>query len=237
MNISALFIYRPIATTLISLGVAMAGILAFNLLPVASLPQIEFPTILIQSSLPGASPEIMASSVATPLERQLTKIAGITEMTSSSSLGSTRITVQFDLSRDIDGAARDVQAAINAASADLPANLPSIPSYRKVNPADAPIMIIALTSGTYKAEEMYDVASNILQQRILQIDGVGLVTVGGGALPSVRIEANPLLLNKYGISLQDIRLISKSTTSYEKLMNMQNLSSAIKMIARLEYPM
>jgi multidrug efflux pump len=205
MNISAPFIKRPIATTLLAIGLAIAGIVAFNLLPVSALPQIDFPTINVQASLPGASAEVMATSVATPLERQLGRVAGITEMTSTSNLGSTRITVQFDLARDIDGAARDVQAAINAARSQLPANLPNNPSYRKANPADAPIMIIALTSDTYSTGKMYDAASTILQQRVSQVEGVGQVNVGGGALPAVRVELNPTSLNSYGIGLNDVR--------------------------------
>jgi len=204
VNLSALFINRPIATTLLAIGLAIAGIAAFNLLPVSSLPQVDFPTISVQASLPGASPEIMATSVATPLERQLGRIAGITDLTSSSTLGQTRITIQFDLSRDIDGAARDVQAAINASLSQLPSNLVSNPTYRKVNPADAPILILALTSDVYTTGEMYDAASTILQQRLSQAPGIGQVIVGGSSLPAVRIELNPNTLNKYGINLTDV---------------------------------
>ncbi len=204
MNLSAPFISRPIATTLLALGVAIAGIVAFNFLPVSSLPQIEFPTINVSASLPGASAEIMATSVATPLERQLGHIAGITQMTSNSSLGQTSLTIQFDLSRDIDGAARDVQAAINAAAGQLPSNLPSNPTYRKVNPADAPIMIISLTSDTYSKGQMFDIASTTLEQKISQVDGVGQVIVGGSSLPGVRVELNPTQLNSYGIGLNDV---------------------------------
>jgi multidrug efflux pump len=201
MNLSAPFIKRPIGTALLAIGMAIAGVVAFNFLPVAPLPQVDFPTIAISGALPGASPEIMATSVATPLERQLGRIAGITEMTSASTLGSTRITVQFDLTRNIDGAARDVQAAINASTSQLPTNLPSLPTYRKVNPADAPIMIIALTSDTFSNGQMYDVASSILQQKLSQVKGIGQVTVGGSSLPAVRVELNPTALNKYGIGL------------------------------------
>ncbi len=204
MNLSSPFINRPIATTLLSIGLALTGILAFNLLPVSSLPQVEFPTIMIQSALPGASPEIMASSVATPLEKSLSRIAGITDMTSNSILGFTTIIIQFDLSHNIDGAAREVQAAINAAASNLPANLPSPPTYRKVNPADFPILILALTSDHHSVEAMYDAASTILQQKLLQVNGVGQVLLGGSSLPAVRIELNPTKLNKYGISLNDI---------------------------------
>ena len=179
------------ATTLLTIAVAIAGAIAFTVLPVSPLPQVDFPTINVNAGLPGASAEIMASSVATPLERQFSHIAGITEMTSSSSLGTTGITLQFDLSRDIDGAARDVQAAINAARTYLPANLPSNPTYRKVNPADSPIMILGLTSDKYDPAKLYDLASTIMAQKLSQIQGVGQVNVGGGALPSVRVEVNP----------------------------------------------
>ena len=205
MNISAPFIDRPVATTLLTLGVALAGAIAFRLLPVSPLPQVDFPTISVQASLPGASPETMAATVATPLERSLGRIAGVTEITSSSSLGSTRVTLQFDLSRDIDGAARDVQAAINAARNLLPTGLPSNPTYRKVNPADAPIMIFALTSDTMTQGQMYDAASTILAQKLSQVAGVGQVSVGGSSLPAVRVELKPESLNKYGVGLEDVR--------------------------------
>jgi multidrug efflux pump len=204
MSLSSLFIKKPIATTLLAAGLAIAGIAAFNLLPVSPLPQVDFPTISVQASLPGASAEIVATSIATPLETQLGRIAGITEMTSASSLGSARIVLQFDLSRDIDGAARDVQAAINAAASNLPTNLPANPTYRKVNPADAPILIIALTSNTYDTGQMYDAASTILQQKLAQVNGVGQVFVGGSSLPAVRVELNPTALNQYGIGLTDV---------------------------------
>jgi multidrug efflux pump len=190
---------------LLTLGIAIAGALAFRLLPVSPLPQVDFPTISVQAQLPGASPETMASTVATPLERSLGRIAGITEMTSSSSLGSTRITLQFDLDRNIDGAAREVQAAINAARNLLPTGLPSNPTYRKVNPADAPIMILALTSDTMPPSEMYDAASTIIAQKLSQVKGIGQVSVGGGSLPAVRVELNPTVLNQYGIGLEDVR--------------------------------
>jgi multidrug efflux pump len=199
MNISEPFLHRPIGTTLLTVAVALAGGIAFNFLPVSPLPQVDFPTISISTSLPGASPLTMASSVATPLERQFGRIAGITEMTSSSALGSTSITIQFDLDRNIDAAARDVQAAINAARSNLPANLPGNPSYRKVNPSDSPILIIALTSKIHSRGQMYDAASTILSQKISQIDGIGQVVAGGSSLPAVRVEANPTALNKYGI--------------------------------------
>lgn len=204
MNLSALFIRRPIGTILLALGLSLAGILAFNLLPVAPLPQIDFPTITVQALLSGGSPEIMATSVAAPLERQIGRIAGITQLTSTSTLGQSSITVQFDLSRDIDGAARDIQAAINTSLSQLPPNLTSNPTYHKVNPADAPIMIIALTSDKFTTEQMYDVASTLLQQKILRVEGVGQVNVGGGSLPAVRVEINPTALNKYGIGLNQL---------------------------------
>src|SRR6202046_879020 len=204
MNISAPFIKRSVGTALLTAAIALAGAVAYLQLPVAPLPQVDFPTISIGASLPGASPEIMASSVAAPLERQLGHIAGVNEMTSSRTLGSSSITLQFDLNRDINGAARDVQAAINAARANLPANLPSNPSYRKVNPADAPIMILALTSDVYARAQLYDDASTIIQQRLLQIQGVGQVNIGGGALPAVRVEVNPTLLNSFCLSLPDV---------------------------------
>lgn len=217
MNLSEPFIKRPIATILLAIGLAFAGILAFNTLPVAPLPQIEFPTISVSASLPGASPETMATSVATPLERQLGWIAGIMDMTSTNTLGATRITVQFDLTRDIDGAARDVQAAINAAQSRLPTNLPNLPTYRKVNPADAPILIMALTSKVFSTGQMYDIASTILQQKLAQIEGVGQVIVGGSSLPAVRIELNPTALNKYGIGLNDVKeAIAKANVNKPK---------------------
>jgi multidrug efflux pump len=204
MSISTPFINRPVATTLLTAAIALAGAVAFVELPVSPLPQVDFPTISVGASLPGASPEIMASAVATPLERQFGRISGITEMTSSSSLGSTSITLQFELNRDINGAARDVQAAINAARSYLPANLPSNPSYRKVNPADAPIMIIALQSDIYDRGALYDAASTIMAQRLSQVQGVGQVSVGGGALPAVRVDVNPTELNSYGVSLGQV---------------------------------
>jgi multidrug efflux pump len=207
MNISAPFIRRPVATTLLTAAVAIAGAIGFTVLPVSPLPQVDFPTISVNASLPGGSAEIMASSVATPLERQLGHIAGVTEMTSTSSLGSTRITLQFDLSRDIDGAARDVEAAINAARTYLPANLPGNPSWRKQNPADAPIMIIGLTSDVYSRQAMYDEASTVIEQKLSQIQGVGYVVVGGGALPSVRVEVNPTQLNSYGLTISNIQSV------------------------------
>jgi multidrug efflux pump len=217
MNFSAPFIHRPIATTLVTLGVALAGVISFFLLPVAPLPQVDFPTISVSASLPGASPETMASTVATPLERALGAIAGVNELTSSSSLGSTRIVLQFDLNRDINGAARDVQAAINAARTLLPTGLPSNPTYRKVNPADAPILILALTSDTLTRGQMYDAASTVLAQSLAQVDGIGQVSIGGGALPAVRVELDPNKLAANGIALDDVRVAITSTNANRPL--------------------
>jgi multidrug efflux pump len=205
MNVSAPFIRRPIGTSLFTLAIALAGIVAYRLLPVSPLPQVEFPTIQVSAGLPGASPETMASSIATPLERQFGRIAGVTEMTSTSSLGSTSIVLQFDLNRNIDAAARDVQAAINAARSQLPANLVNNPGYRKVNPADAPILLMSLTSDVVEKARIYDIASSVLQQKLSQVPGVGQVVVGGGALPAVRVEVNPTLLNSLGLGLSDVR--------------------------------
>ena len=207
------FIRRPVATTLLTIGLALAGVMAFRLLPVAPLPQVDFPTISVAVSLPGASPETMAATVATPLERALGRIAGVTEITSSSSLGNTRLTLQFELNRDIDGAARDVQAAINAARSTLPTGLPSNPTYRKVNPADAPVMIIALTSAMLDRGQMYDAASTILAQKLSQVKGIGQVTVGGSSLPAVRVELNPTALNKYAIGLDEVRAAINATNA------------------------
>jgi multidrug efflux pump len=207
MNISEPFIRKPVATTLLVVAIALAGAAAYRLLPVSPLPQVEFPTISVNAGLPGASPQTMASSVATPLERQFGHIAAVTEMSSSSALGSTSLTLQFDLNRDIDAAARDVQAAINAARGYLPANLPNNPSYRKVNPADSPIFMLALTSSVLTRGQMYDAASTIMAQKLAQVNGVGQVTVGGSSLPSVRIELNPTTLNKYGIGMEQVRSV------------------------------
>ena len=207
MSVSAPFIHRPVGTALLTVAIALAGIIAFRLLPVSPLPQVDFPTIQVGAQLTGASPETMASSVATPLEKQFTRIAGVTEMTSSSSVGSTSITLQFDLNRDIDGAARDVQAAINAARSYLPSNLPTNPSYRKTNPSDSPVLILTLTSETASKPVMYDVGSSILAQKISQVIGVGQVQVGGSSLPAVRVELNPDAVNKYDIGLDQIATV------------------------------
>ncbi|MBL8473491.1 MAG: multidrug efflux RND transporter permease subunit [Rhodocyclaceae bacterium] len=213
MNVSRPFIERPVATTLLTLAIALAGMLAFRLLPVAPLPQVEFPTIVVSAALPGASPETMAATVATPLERALARIAGVSEMTSTSTLGNTRIILQFELDRAIEGAARDVQGAINAARALLPSGLPGNPTYRKANPADSPIMIVALTSPTYTRGQMYDAATTVLAQKIAQVSGVGQVTVGGGALPAVRVELNLPALNAAGISLESVRATIAATNA------------------------
>ena len=213
MSPSAIFIRRPVATTLLTLGIALAGILALRLLPVSPLPQVDNPTISVSVGLPGASPETMAATVATPLERALGRIAGVTEMTSSSSLGSTNITLQFDLDRNIDGAARDVQAAMDAARSLLPTGLPSNPTYRKVNPADAPVLILSMTSDTLDQGQMYDAASTILAQALAQVDGVGQVMVGGSSLPAVRVELNPTALNRYGIATSAVRTAIATTNA------------------------
>jgi multidrug efflux pump len=213
MNISAPFIQRPVATTLLTVAIALAGAIAFEVLPVSPLPEVDFPTISVSTGLPGASAAIMASSVATPLERQFGHIAGLTEMTSTSTLGSTSVTMQFDLSRDIDGAARDVEAAINAARSYLPANLPGNPTYRKVNPADSPIMILGLTSDKYGPDKLYDEASTVIVQKLSQIQGVGQVTAGGGALPSVRVDANPTQLASYGLTISNLQAMLSQQNS------------------------
>ena len=205
MNLSAPFIARPVATTLLTIGITLAGAVAFLKLPVSPLPKVDFPTIQVQSSLPGASPETVATSLTTPLERRLGAIAGVTEITSSSSVGNSRITLQFDLSRNIDGAAREVQAAINAARAELPSDLRNNPVYRKLNPADAPVLILALTSDTLGQGRLYDAAANVLQQRLSQVAGIGQVTLGGSSLPAVRVEINPTALSRYRIGLESVR--------------------------------
>ncbi|HEY1631385.1 MAG TPA: efflux RND transporter permease subunit, partial [Rhizomicrobium sp.] len=205
MNPTALFIKRPIATALLTTGLALSGAVAFFLLPVSPLPNIDFPVISVTASMPGASPETMSTSVATPLERHLGTIADVNEMTSSSSVGSTRVTLQFNIDRDIDGAARDVQAAINAARADLPASLRANPTYRKINPADQPVIILALTSNTMTPGQIYDSASTVIQQKLSQVQGIGEVQLSGGSLPAVRVELNPRALFKYGIGLEDVR--------------------------------
>ena len=205
MHISAPFIKRPVATTLLSVALLLAGSVAYSVLPVASLPDVDFPVIGVGAGLPGGSPETMASAVATPLERQFGRIAGVNQMTSTSSLGSASVTLQFDLNRNIDAASRDVQAAINAARSQLPAYLPQNPSYRKANPADAPILILTLTSDVIPKPQIYDMADSILAQKIAQIQGVGQVFVGGSAQPAVRVELNPMQLANNGVGLEAVR--------------------------------
>src|SRR5437588_4111343 len=205
MSFSEPFIRHPVGPSRLGLAILLAGGLAYTLLPVAPLPQVEFPTISVDAGLPGADPETMASAVATPLERQFGRIAGVTQMTSNSSSGSTNVTLQFELDRNIDAAARDVQAAINAARGQLPANLPSNPNWRKVNPADAPIMILALTSDVQTQPQMYDVADSVLAQKISQIEGDGQVFVGGSSRPGVRVEMNPLLLSRMNVGIDAVR--------------------------------
>ncbi|SCK25829.1 multidrug efflux RND transporter permease subunit [Vogesella sp. LIG4] len=219
---SAPFIRRPVATTLLTLAILLAGLVAFQLLPVSPLPQVDFPTISVSARLPGASPETMAATVATPLERALGRIAGVTEMTSNSSLGSSNVTLQFDLDRDINGAARDVQAAINAAHSLLPTGMPSNPTYRKVNPADSPIMILALTSNSLSRGQMYDAADSILAQKLSQVDGIGNVNIGGGAQPAVRVELNPMQLNHYGIGMETVRSAIAGTNANRPKGSLEN---------------
>src|SRR5271165_655853 len=214
MGPSTPFIRRPVATTLLTFGLAAAGAVAFFQLPVSPLPQVDFPTISVQATLPGASPQDVATTVASPLERHLGQIADVTEMTSQSSVGQTRITLQFGLNRDINGAARDVQAAINAARADLPTSLRSNPTYRKVNPADAPILILTLTSDTLTRGELYDAASTVLAQKLSQVEGIGEVVVGGGSLPAVRVDLIPQALYKYGVGLEDVRAALGNTNAH-----------------------
>src|SRR5947207_1307485 len=208
MSISTPFIRRPVGTSLLSLAVLLAGALAYTKLPVAPLPEVEFPTISVNASLPGASPETMASSVATPLERRFGRIAGVNEITSSSTQGTTSITMQFDLNRNVNGAARDVQAAINAAAGELPPNMPARPNYRRANPADAPILIIALTSDTVPLSEIFDIANTVLALKISQLDGVGQVFVGGGQQPAVRVQVDPAALAGMGLRMGDVRTAS-----------------------------
>src|SRR5579863_2568149 len=221
-NFSVPFIKRPVATSLLTMAIFLAGALAFNFLPEAPLPQVDFPTISVNANLPGASPETMASAVATPLERQFGRIAGVTQMTSTSSLGSTNVTLQFDLSRNIDAAARDVQAAINAARSQLPADLPGNPTYRKVNPADAPIMLLGLTSTNISRGDVYDAADSILAQKVAQIQGVGQVSVWGGAQPAVRVDVNPTQISSYGISLEQVRTALASANAHSPTGSVEN---------------
>src|SRR5579863_1080698 len=222
MNLSAPFIKRPVATTLLTGALALSGTLAFRLLPVASLPEVEFPTIQVFANLPGASPETMASAVATPLERQFGRIAGVNEMTSSSQLSSTHITLQFDLSRNIDAAARDVQASINAARGQLPSDMPSNPGYWKANPADQPIINLALTSSVYDRAHMYDIADSILSQKIAQVQGVGQVNTWGSSRPAVRVQVNPTVLNSMSLGLVDVATTLRNANAHQAKGDLSN---------------
>src|SRR5271168_2279377 len=213
MSISTPFIHRPVATTLLLTAITMAGGIAYTLLPVSALPEVDFPTISVSANLPGASPEVMAASVATPLEKQFMRIAGVTEMTSRSSVGSASVTLQFDLSRDINAAARDVQAAINASAGFLPANLPALPRYRKINPADQPILLMTLESDVVPRPDLYDIASSVFAQRLSQVKGVGQVQVGGSSLPAVRVEVNPQPLSVYNVGLDQIGTFLQSANA------------------------
>src|ERR1017187_5746764 len=213
MSISTPFILRPVATTLLLIAMTMAGGIAYTLLPVSALPEVDFPTIYVSGNLPGASPEVMAASVATPLEKQFTRIAGVTEMTSRSSVGSAGVTLQFDLSRDINGAAREVQAAINSAAGFLPSNLPSLPRYRKINPADQPILLLTLESDVVPRPQLYDIASSVFAQKLAQVKGVGQVQVGGSSLPAVREEVKPQPLSRYNVGLDQIGTFLQSANA------------------------
>ena len=215
MNLSRPFIQRPVATSLLTIAIALGGVLAFQRLGISALPEVDFPTIQVRANLPGASPETMAAAVATPLERQFSRIAGITEMTSSSQLSSTNITLQFDLGRNIDGAARDVQAAINAARGQLPSDLPSNPSYSKANPAGAPILILVLHSNTHDQPHLYDVADSILAQQIARVSGVGEVHVFGSSKPAVRVQVNPSVINAMNISLDNIATTLRNANAHQ----------------------
>jgi multidrug efflux pump len=225
MHISAPFIRRPVATTLLSVAILLAGAVAFYFLPVAALPRVDFPTIYVRGNLPGASPETMASAVATPLERQFGRIAGITEMTSSSQLGATGITLQFDLDRDINAASRDVQAAINAAAGQLPAGMPSLPNYRRVNPSDPDIMDLAIFSETIPRSRLYDLCDSILGQKLAQVQGVGQVGISGGAKPAVRVDLNPNALAHYGIGLEEVRAALRTANANAPKGNLEDHSN------------
>src|ERR1017187_3533121 len=225
MHISAPFIRRPVATSLLSIAILLAGGVAFYLLPVAALPRVDFPTISVRTSLPGASPETMASSVATPLERQFGRIAGITQMTSTSQLGTTAITLQFDLDRDINAASRDIQAAINAAAGQLPAGLPNLPTYRRVNPAESDILDLDVSSETVTRGRLYDLCDSYLAQKISQVPGVGLVRISGGAKPAVRVDLNPNALAHYGIGLEEVRAALGSANANSPKGNLEDRSN------------
>src|ERR1700687_4290709 len=225
MHLSAIFIRRPIATSLLSIAILFAGAVGFYFLPVAGLPRVDFPTIYVRTSLPGARPETMTSSVPTPLERQFGRIAGVTQMTSTSQLGTAGITLQFDLDRDINAASRDVQAAINAAAGPLPAGLPSLPIYRRINPADSPIMDMALFSDTIPRSHLYDLCDSVLGQKLSQIEGVGQVSISGGAKPAVRVALNPNALAHYGIGLEEVRAALRTANANTPKGNLENQSN------------
>ena len=231
MSISTPFIQRPVATTLLLVAVTMAGGIGYTLLPVSALPEVDFPTIYVSASLPGASPDVMAASVATPLEKQFTRIAGVTEMTSRSSVGSATIVLQFDLSRDINGAAREVQAAINSAAGFLPANLPSLPRYRKINPADQPILLMTLESDVVPRPQLYDIASSVFAQKLAQVSGVGQVSVGGSSLPAVRVEVNPQPLSRYNVGLDQIGSFLQSANANKPKGSLSNSEREIPIYA------
>src|SRR5580698_3552957 len=231
MSISTPFIERPVATTLLTVALTLAGGIAYFQLPVSALPQVDFPTINVSANLPGASPELMAASVATPLEKQFTRIAGVTEMTSRSSVGSAQIVLQFDLSRDINGAAREVQAAINSSVGFLPANLPSLPRYRKINPADQPILLMTLESDVVPRPQLYDIASSIFAQKLSQVNGVGQVSVGGGSLPAVRVEVNPQPVSRYNVGLDQIGTFLQSANANKPKGSFANSESEVPLYA------
>src|SRR5215472_1971037 len=231
MNISTPFIHRPVATTLFLIALTLAGAIAYTLLPVSALPEVDFPTINVNAGLPGASPDVMAASVATPLEKQFTRIAGVTEMTSRSTVGSAQVTLQFDLSRDINGAAREVQAAINSAAGTLPTNLPSLPRYRKINPADQPILLLTLESDVVPRPQLYDIASSVFAQKLSQVEGVGQVQVGGSSLPAVRVEVNPQPLSIYNVGLDQISSFLQGANSNRAKGSLANGQSELPIYA------
>src|SRR5579862_7037444 len=230
MSISAAFIHRPVGTTLLMVALGLSGAIAYTLLPMSPLPQVDFPTINVSASLPGGSPEVMAASVATPLEKSFTRIAGVTEMTSRSTVGSAQVTLQFDLSRDINAAARDVQAAINAAAGFLPSNLPSRPSYKKQNPADQPILILAMTSNVVPRAQLYDIASSVFAQKLAQIEGVGQVQVSGSSLPAVRVEVNPQPVSRYNVGLDQIGTFLQSANANKPKGSLDNSKTTTPLI-------
>src|SRR6202789_4179593 len=231
MSISTPFIERPVATTLLTVALTLAGGIAYFQLPVSALPQVDFPTIFVNANLPGASPEVMAASVATPLEKQFTRIAGVTEMTSRSTLGAAQVPLQFELSRDINAAARDVQAAINASAGFLPTNLPQLPQYRKINPADSAILLMSLESDVVPRPQLYDIASSVFAQKLSQVSGVGQVTVGGSSLPAVRVEVNPQPLSDYNVGLDQIGTFLQQANAHSPKGEMENAISTLPIYA------